>query len=115
MAGSDAAGGTPAHDGWAAGKVALITGSSRGIGRTLALSLADQGGSVVVNYKVNEDLAKEVVAGVEERGGRAIAVAADMESPEDIDHLFEAAREEFGKLDYFVDNAAASSFKPVGS
>jgi NAD(P)-dependent dehydrogenase (short-subunit alcohol dehydrogenase family) len=98
---------------FAADKVALITGSSRGIGRTLALSLADQGGSVVVNYKVNEDLAKEVVAGVQERGGRAIAVQADMESPEDIDRLFDAAKEEFGKLDYFVDNAAASSFKNV--
>ncbi|MBS1894545.1 MAG: SDR family oxidoreductase [Actinobacteria bacterium] len=99
--------------GYAAGKVALITGSSRGIGRTLALSLAEQGGSVVVNYKVNEDLAKEVVAGVEERGGRAMAVQADMESPEDIDRLFDAAKEEFGKLDFFVDNAAASSFKNI--
>jgi len=98
---------------FAADKVALITGSSRGIGRTLALSLADQGGSVVVNYKANEDLAKEVVAGVQERGGRAIAVQADMESPEDIDRLFDAAREEFGRLDYFVDNAAASSFKLI--
>jgi len=102
-----------ANDGYAADKVALITGSSRGIGRTLALSLADQGGSVVVNYKVNEDLAKEVVAGVQERGGRAIAVQADMESPEDIDRLFDAAKEEFGRLDYFVDNAAASSFKNI--
>jgi enoyl-[acyl-carrier protein] reductase III len=102
-----------AGEGYAAGKVALITGSSRGIGRTLALSLAAQGGSVVVNYKVNEDLAKEVVAGVEAAGGRAIAVAADMESPEDIDRLFDAAREEFGRLDYFVDNAAASSFKLI--
>jgi NAD(P)-dependent dehydrogenase (short-subunit alcohol dehydrogenase family) len=113
MAAGDAAGGTPAGDGWAADKVALITGSSRGIGRELALSLADKGGSVVVNYKVNEDLAKEVVAGVQERGGRAIAVQADMESPEDIDRLFEAAGEEFGRLDYFVDNAAASSFKLI--
>jgi NAD(P)-dependent dehydrogenase (short-subunit alcohol dehydrogenase family) len=108
-----AAGATPADDGFAAGKVALITGSSRGIGRTLALSLADQGGSVVVNYKANEDLAAEVVAGVEERGGRAIAVQADMESPEDIDRLFDAAATEFGRLDYFVDNAAASSFKLI--
>jgi enoyl-[acyl-carrier protein] reductase III len=110
----DAAGAKPAaNDGFAAGKVALITGSSRGIGRTLALSLADQGGSVVVNYKANEDLAGEVVSAVEERGGRAIAVQADMESPEDIDRLFDAAKEEFGKLDYFVDNAAASSFKLI--
>src|SRR3954465_13436893 len=107
MAGSEAAGGASAGDGYAAEKVPLITGSSRGIGRTLALSLADQGGSVVVNYKANEDLANEVVAGVKERGGRAIAVQADMESPEDIDRLFDAAGEEFGRLDYFVDNAAA--------
>ncbi|MBS1861016.1 MAG: SDR family oxidoreductase [Actinobacteria bacterium] len=113
MAGDGAAGGTPAGNGYAAGKVALITGSSRGIGRTLALSLADQGGSVVVNYKVNEELAQEVVAGVQERGGRAIAVQADMESPEEIDRLFDAAGEEFGRLDYFVDNAAASSFKLI--
>jgi NAD(P)-dependent dehydrogenase (short-subunit alcohol dehydrogenase family) len=108
---AEAAGRDPA--GYAAGKVALITGSSRGIGRTLALSLAEQGGSVVVNYKVNEDLAKEVVAAVEERGGTAIAVQADMESPEDIDRLFDAAAERFGRLDYFVDNAAASSFKLI--
>jgi enoyl-[acyl-carrier protein] reductase III len=113
MPGSDAVGGTPTAEGFAAGKVALITGSSRGIGRELALSLADKGGSVVVNYKANEDLAKEVVAGVKERGSRAIAVQADMESPEDIDRLFDAAGEEFGRLDYFVDNAAASSFKLI--
>jgi NAD(P)-dependent dehydrogenase (short-subunit alcohol dehydrogenase family) len=100
-------------DGFAAGKVALITGSSRGIGRELALSLAAQGGSVVVNYKRNEDLANEVVSGVRERGGRAIAVAADMEDPADIDRLFDAAGEEFGRLDYYVGNAAASSFKLI--
>jgi NAD(P)-dependent dehydrogenase (short-subunit alcohol dehydrogenase family) len=113
MAAADAAGAALADDGFAAGKVALITGSSRGIGRTLALSLAEQGGAVVVNYKVNEAMAAEVVGGVEERGGRAIAVQADMESPEDIDRLFDAAGEEFGRLDYFVDNAAASSFKLI--
>ncbi len=111
--GAGAAGAAPAAGGWAAGKVALITGSSRGIGRELALSLAAQGGSAVVNYKVNEDLAAAVVRGVEERGGRAIAVQADMESAEDIERLFDAAAAEFGRLDYFVDNAAASSFKNI--
>jgi enoyl-[acyl-carrier protein] reductase III len=102
-----------AEFGYAAGKVALITGSSRGIGRTLALALAAQGGSVVVNYKQNEDLAKEVVGRVEEAGGKAIAVQADIEDPEQIHSLFDAAREEFGRLDYFVSNAAASSFKSI--
>ncbi len=102
-----------AEFGYAAGKVALITGSSRGIGRTLALALAAQGGSVVVNYKQNADLAAEVAERVGEAGGRAIAVQADMEDPEQIVALFDAAREEFGRLDYFVSNAAASSFKSI--
>jgi NAD(P)-dependent dehydrogenase (short-subunit alcohol dehydrogenase family) len=102
-----------AEFGYAAGKVALITGSSRGIGRTLALSLAAQGGSIVVNYKQNEELAKEVVGRVEAAGGKGIAVQADIEDPEQIHSLFDAAREEFGRLDYFVSNAAASSFKPI--
>jgi NAD(P)-dependent dehydrogenase (short-subunit alcohol dehydrogenase family) len=102
-----------AEFGYAADRVALITGSSRGIGRTLALALAAQGGSVVVNYKRNEDLANEVVGRVEEAGGKAIAVQADMEVPEDIHRLFDACREEFGRLDFFVSNAAASSFKAI--
>jgi len=102
-----------AEFGYAAGKVALITGSSRGIGRTLAHSLAAQGGSVVVNYKQNAELAEEVVKRVEEGGGKGIAVQADMEDPEQIHALFDTTREEFGRLDYFVSNAAASSFKPI--
>lgn len=99
--------------GFAKGRVALITGSSRGIGRELALSLAAQGASLVVNYKQNEDLAAEVVAAAEQGGGRGVAVQADMEDPEQIEALFAAAREQFGRLDYFVGNAAASSFKPI--
>jgi NAD(P)-dependent dehydrogenase (short-subunit alcohol dehydrogenase family) len=102
-----------AEFGYAAGRVALITGSSRGIGRTLALALAAQGGSIVVNYKQNAELAAEVVGRVEEAGGKALAVQADMEDPEQIHSLFDAAREEFGRLDYFVANAAASSFKSI--
>ena len=102
-----------AEFGYAAGKVALITGASRGIGRTLALSLAAQGGSIVVNYKKNADLAAEVVGRVEEAGGKGLAVQADVEDPEQITAMFDAAREEFGRLDYFVSNAAASSFKSI--
>jgi NAD(P)-dependent dehydrogenase (short-subunit alcohol dehydrogenase family) len=102
-----------AEFGYAAGKVALITGSSRGIGRTLALSLAAQGGSIVVNYKRNEELAQEVVAKVKAAGGKGVAVQADIEDPEQIHSLFDAAREAFGRLDYFVSNAAASSFKSI--
>ncbi|WP_417561948.1 SDR family oxidoreductase [Microbacterium sp.] len=96
-----------------AGRVALITGSSRGIGRTLALGLAAKGASVVVNYRTNADLADQVVDEARRRGGDAIAVRADMESPEDIVRLFDAAADEYGRLDFFVNNAAAAAFKRV--
>jgi enoyl-[acyl-carrier protein] reductase III len=98
---------------FAAGKVALITGSSRGIGRELALRLARGGASIVVNYKKNADLAEQVRAQILDHGGDAIAVAADMEETADIDRLFDAAGERYGRLDFFVANAAASSFKNV--
>jgi enoyl-[acyl-carrier protein] reductase III len=96
-----------------AGKVALITGASRGIGRTLALTLARDGASVVINYKKNADLAEKTREEVEQLGGQAITVAADMEEPADIDRLFEAARDAYGRLDFYVCNAAASSFKHI--
>lgn len=95
------------------GTVALITGSSRGIGQAVALILASGGGSVVINYKKNADLAEKTRAEVEQAGGQAITVAADVEQPEDIDKLFDAARDAYGRLDFFVCNAAASSFKPI--
>jgi enoyl-[acyl-carrier protein] reductase III len=95
------------------GKTALITGSSRGIGRALALTLARGGCSVVVNYKKNAESAEQVRKEVEQLGARAITVAADVEQPEEIDRLFAVAEEEFGKLDFFVSNAAASSFKNI--
>lgn len=101
------------HGGGYAGKVALITGSSRGIGRSLALTLAAQGATVVVNYKKNADLAAKTLAEIEERGGRGITVAADVEEPDDIDRLFATVAEHYGRLDYFVSNAAASSFKRI--
>jgi enoyl-[acyl-carrier protein] reductase III len=80
----------------------------------LALRLAaHHGASVVVNYKRNEDLAAQTVRDVEAAGGRAIAVQADVESPEEIDALFDAVEREHGRLDWFVGNAAASSFKRI--
>jgi len=99
--------------GFAAGRVALITGSSRGIGRALAVKLAGEGASVVINFKRNADLADEAVAAVEEAGGRAIAVQADMEDPAEIERLFAACAEEYGRLDYYVGNAAAAAFKSI--
>jgi NAD(P)-dependent dehydrogenase (short-subunit alcohol dehydrogenase family) len=94
-------------------KVSLITGSSRGIGRALALTLAREGAAVVVNYVRNADLAAETVREIEGLGSRAIAVQANMENVEEIDLLFESVESEFGRLDHFVSNAAASSFKKI--
>ncbi|WP_022899769.1 SDR family oxidoreductase [Humibacter albus] len=96
-------------------RVTLITGSSRGIGRVLALKLASRGEHVVVNYKKNAELADDVVREARELGGGGLAVQADIEEPDDIDALFEKVRAEYGRLDGFVANAAASAFKPVSA
>jgi NAD(P)-dependent dehydrogenase (short-subunit alcohol dehydrogenase family) len=92
------------------GKVALITGASRGIGKALALRLAARGTSVVVNYKQNEQLALEVVAEAERLGGGGMAIRADLESVEEIEAMFDRVSERFGRLDFFVSNASASNF-----
>ncbi len=92
------------------GKVALITGASRGIGRALALRLAARGTKVVVNYKQNDELAREVMAEIERLGGGGMAVRADLESVEEIEAMFDQVQEQFGRLDFFVSNASASNF-----
>jgi NAD(P)-dependent dehydrogenase (short-subunit alcohol dehydrogenase family) len=94
-------------------QVSLITGASRGIGRALALTLARQGGTVVVNYKKNADLAEKTVADVEEAGGRGFTVQADVESTEGVSALFDEVAQRCGRLDHFVSNAAASAFKNI--
>ena len=94
-------------------KTALITGASRGIGRRVAERLAEQGTHVVVSYRQNAEMAKETVARLQELGGGGIAVQADVENPEDIVRLFDAAADEYGRLDYFINNAAAAAFKNV--
>jgi NAD(P)-dependent dehydrogenase (short-subunit alcohol dehydrogenase family) len=104
---------TPSDD--ASPRITLITGSSRGIGRVLALKLAARGEHVVVNYKTNAELAEQVVREAREAGGGGIAVRADVEEPDDIDAMFEKVRTEYGRLDAFVSNAAASAFKPVAA
>ncbi|MBP2472371.1 enoyl-[acyl-carrier protein] reductase III [Crossiella equi] len=93
--------------------ITLITGASRGIGRTLAVTLGALGGTVVVNYKKNTELAEETAKLVEQAGGQAITVAADVEQPEELEKLFGAVESEFGRLDHFVCNAAAAAFKQV--
>lgn len=95
------------------GKVSLVTGSSRGIGRALALTLAREGAAVIVNYQRNAEMAEQAVREIQALGSRAIAVQANVESTDDIDRLFERVEAEFGRLDHFVSNAAASSFKKI--
>jgi NAD(P)-dependent dehydrogenase (short-subunit alcohol dehydrogenase family) len=92
------------------GKVALITGASRGIGKALALRLAARGTAVAVNYRQNEELAREVVAEVERLGATGMAIRADLESVKEIDAMFDQVAERFGRLDFFVSNASASNF-----
>src|SRR3990167_9396973 len=95
------------------GKVALITGSSRGLGRGLALRFAAAGADVVVNYRRNRELAEGVAAEIGAMGRRALPVQADIENPDDIRRMFARVQEVFGGLDLLVASAAASAFKPV--
>lgn len=86
-------------------KVALVTGASRGIGRAIALQLAADGFAVVVNYAGNTALAEEVVADIEAKGGRALAVQADIADADAVARLFEQTLATFGRLDVVVNNA----------
>jgi 3-oxoacyl-[acyl-carrier protein] reductase len=87
------------------GKVAVVTGSSRGIGRAIAIELARQGAKVVINYRSNASAAEEVVALIREQGGEALAVQADVSLADDADRLVAAALEAYGTLDILVNNA----------
>ncbi len=87
------------------GRVALVTGSSRGIGRAIALELASLGAKVVVNYHTQEAAARQVVEEIESLGGQAVAVQGDVKDPEQAKILVEKALETFGRLDILVNNA----------
>ena len=87
------------------GKTALVTGSSEGLGRAILLRLAAEGANVVINYHRNETAAKEVKTAAEAEGVRAIVVQADVSSVPDIERLYDAAVEEFGRIDIVVANA----------
>lgn len=97
-----------------AGKLALVTGSSRGIGKAIALRLGHQGAEVIVHYKERADDAKATVAAVEGAGGKAIALQADLEEPAQIERMFQQIADRYGRLDMFVSNAGASAFKNLG-
>ena len=86
-------------------KVAVVTGASRGIGRAIALHLAELGAKVVVNYSGNQAKAQEVVSEIEANGGAAIAVQANVADPDDVAKLMKQAIETYGSLDILVNNA----------
>lgn len=86
-------------------KVAVVTGSSRGIGRATAIALAAEGAAVVVNYARSSAAADEVVAEIEKMGGTAIALQADVSKSEDVDALFKAVLAKWGRVDVLVNNA----------
>ena len=95
------------------GKTAIVTGSSRGIGRAIAERLAADGAAVIVNYRDNAAAAAEVVDGITRQGGSALAVQADIASVDDNRRLFDAAEAAFGPIDIVVANASVVVIKPV--
>ena len=98
-----------------AGKIALVTGASRGIGRAIAERLAKSGASVVVNYSNSADEAQKVVTAITAAGGQALAVKADMGRVPEIARLFDESIAHFGRLDILVNNAGIMFTKPVSA
>jgi 3-oxoacyl-[acyl-carrier protein] reductase len=95
------------------GKVAIVTGSSRGIGRAIAERLGRVGASIVVNYAGSQEKAAEVVRAIESSGAKAIAVQADMSQPEEVKHLFDETEKRFGQFHILVNNAGTFLMKPA--
>ena len=95
------------------GKVAVVTGASKGIGAGIAKHLAAEGAAVVVNYASSKQDADRVVDEIAKRGGRAIAVQANVAKKAEIERLFAETRKAFGKLDILVNNAGIYEFAPL--
>lgn len=96
-----------------AGKVAVVTGASKGIGSSIALHLAAAGASVVVNYASSKTGADKVVSEIVAKGGQAVAVQANVAKPEDIAKLFAETKAAYGRVDILVNNAGVYEFAPL--
>lgn len=95
------------------GKVAVVTGASKGIGAAIAKNLAAEGAAVVVNYSSSKSGADKVVAEVTGAGGKAVAVQGDMSKKADVERLFAETKKAFGRLDILVNNAGIYEFSPL--
>jgi 3-oxoacyl-[acyl-carrier protein] reductase len=95
------------------GKVAVVTGASKGIGASIAKHLAAEGAAVVVNYASSKEGADRVVAEIVRKGGKAIAVQADVSKKTDIERLFVETKKAFGPLDILINNAGIYEFLPL--
>jgi 3-oxoacyl-[acyl-carrier protein] reductase len=96
------------------GKVAVVTGASKGIGAAIARSLAAEGASVVVNYASSKAGTDAVVAGITNSGGKAVAVAGDVSRARDAQGIIDAAVKNYGRLDILVNNSGVYEFSPIG-
>ncbi len=96
-------------------KVALVTGSSRGIGREIALAMAREGARIVINYSRSKDAAADAVAEIEKLGGKALALQASVTERSQVERLIGAALEAFGRLDVLVNNAGGFPLKPFAA
>lgn len=96
-----------------AGKIAVVTGASKGIGASIAKHLAAEGASVVVNYASSKTGADKIVNEITKAGGKAIAVQADVSKRADVERLFSETKKDFGQLDVLVNNAGIYEFAPL--
>ncbi|HKI81635.1 MAG TPA: SDR family NAD(P)-dependent oxidoreductase, partial [Pseudodesulfovibrio sp.] len=94
-------------------KTAIVTGGSRGIGRAISLRLAKDGFAVVLNYLGNEEQANRTVADIEGMGGQALAVQGDVGIIEDVERMFDTAKESFGGVDVVVNSAGIMPMLPI--
>src|SRR6476646_9809964 len=105
--------GTKMNNGKLSGKVAVVTGASKGIGAGIAKQFAAEGASVIVNYASSKQDADRVVDEISKRGGKAVAVQGSVAKKADVERLFAESEKAFGKIDIVVNNAGVYEFVPL--